>query len=54
MPAWLDNRFDGLDDKPQARVRVAAEVAAEQIADLRRRGIGEFHLYTNYKLISSH
>jgi 5,10-methylenetetrahydrofolate reductase, prokaryotic form len=55
VPAWLDNRFDGLDDKPQARVRVAAEVAAEQIADLRRRGIGEFHLYTMNKapLVSS-
>lgn len=55
IPAWLDRRFEGLDDNPQARARVAAEVAAEQIDDLRRRGIGEFHLYTMNKapLVSS-
>ncbi|KQO80330.1 methylenetetrahydrofolate reductase [NAD(P)H] [Rhizobium sp. Leaf262] len=46
VPAFLDERFAGLDDEPTARARVAAEVAAEQILDLQRRGINEFHLYT--------
>ncbi|ARO30959.1 MULTISPECIES: methylenetetrahydrofolate reductase [NAD(P)H] [unclassified Rhizobium] len=46
IPAFLDERFAGFDDKPEDRAKVAAEVAAEQIEDLVRRGIGDFHLYT--------
>lgn len=46
VPAWLDQRFAGLDDNPSERANVAADVAAEQIADLQRRGVDEFHLYT--------
>lgn len=46
IPAFLDARFEGLDDKPEERAKVAAEVAAEQIEDLMRRGLDEFHLYT--------
>ena len=34
------------DDRPEERAKVAADVAAEQIEDLIRRGIGDFHLYT--------
>ncbi|TCR92322.1 methylenetetrahydrofolate reductase [NAD(P)H] [Rhizobium sp. BK376] len=46
VPAFLDDRFEGLDEKPEERAEVAADVAAEQIEDLIRRGIREFHLYT--------
>lgn len=46
IPARLDERFAGLDDKPEERAKVAADVAAEQIEDLARRGYREFHLYT--------
>lgn len=46
VPSFLDARFEGLDDNPTDRAKVAAEVAAEQIEDLQRRGISEFHLYT--------
>ena len=46
IPSWLDERFDGLDDDLEERAKVAADVAAEQISDLVRRGIHEFHLYT--------
>ena len=46
IPAFLDARFAGYDDKPEERAKVAAEVAAEQIEDLIRRGLHEFHLYT--------
>lgn len=55
VPAWLENRFAGLDDRPEARADAAAEIAAEQIADLERRGIREFHIYTMNKapLVSS-
>ncbi|MGV8938827.1 MAG: methylenetetrahydrofolate reductase [NAD(P)H] [Allorhizobium sp.] len=46
VPSRLDTRFAGLDDQPGPRAQMAIEVAAEQIADLTDRGIGEFHLYT--------
>ncbi|MFB9914152.1 methylenetetrahydrofolate reductase [NAD(P)H] [Rhizobium paknamense] len=46
IPSWLDDRFAGVEDNPQARVVVAAQVAAEQITDLMGRGVDEFHIYT--------
>jgi len=46
IPAFLDERFDGYEEKPEERAKVAADVAAEQIEDLMRRGLYEFHLYT--------
>jgi methylenetetrahydrofolate reductase (NADPH) len=46
VPGFLDERFEGLDEKPQERAEVAADVAAEQIEDLYRRGIRDIHLYT--------
>jgi methylenetetrahydrofolate reductase (NADPH) len=46
IPAFLDERFDGYEEKPEERAKVAADVAAEQIEDLMRRGLHEFHLYT--------
>jgi methylenetetrahydrofolate reductase (NADPH) len=46
VPDWLAARFAGLDDDPAARLRVGAEVAAEQASRLIREGLGELHLYT--------
>lgn len=46
IPSFLDDRFAGYDDKPEERAEVAADVAAEQIEDLMKRGLTEFHLYT--------
>lgn len=46
VPSFLDVRFEGLDENPTDRAKVAADVAAEQIEDLQRRGFHEFHLYT--------
>ena len=46
IPAFLDERFAGTDDDAARRFDVAADVAAEQIADLVRRGVNDFHLYT--------
>ena len=46
VPAWLIERFDGLDDDPETRKMIAASVAIEQVARLRREGIDEFHFYT--------
>jgi len=49
VPQWLAERFDGLDDDPQTRSLVAAATAAEQVIDLTRRGVSEFHFYTMNK-----
>ena len=39
VPAWLAERFDGLQDDPQTHALVAAAVAAEQVMDLVERGV---------------
>ena len=46
VPAWLAERFDGLDDDPQTHALVASAVAAEQVFDLVERGVSQFHFYT--------
>lgn len=46
VPAWLTERFDGLEDDPETRKLIAASVAIEQVARLRREGVQEFHFYT--------
>lgn len=46
MPGFLDDRFEGLDEKPEDRAKVAADVAAEQIEELARHGFKHIHLYT--------
>jgi methylenetetrahydrofolate reductase (NADPH) len=46
VPASLARRFEGLDEDPETRHLVAAAVAAEQVLDLKRRGVTDFHFYT--------
>jgi methylenetetrahydrofolate reductase (NADPH) len=46
IPAWLGERFHGLDDDHQTRKLVGAIVAAEQVDRLRRAGFEDFHFYT--------
>ncbi len=46
VPDWLRNRFDGLDDDPDTRRMIAANVAIEQVQRLRQHGVEEFHFYT--------
>lgn len=46
IPPSLARRFDGLDREPETRNLVAAMVAAEQVAALRREGVRHFHFYT--------
>jgi methylenetetrahydrofolate reductase (NADPH) len=46
VPAWLRQRFDGLDDDAETRRMIAANVAIEQVQHLRRHGVEEFHFYT--------
>jgi methylenetetrahydrofolate reductase (NADH) len=46
LPAWLADRFGGLDDDAATRKLIAAAVAAEQVLDLVDRGVTTFHFYT--------
>ncbi len=46
VPTWLRQLFDGLDDDPETRRMIAANVAIEQVQRLRRHGVHEFHFYT--------
>jgi len=46
VPAWLAERFDGLENDPQTHMLVASAVAAEQVMDLVERGVSDFHFYT--------
>lgn len=46
VPQSLADRFAGLENDPETRKLVAATVAAEQVNDLRQRGVNEFHFYT--------
>lgn len=46
VPAWLADRFDGLDDDPVTRRLIAASIVAEQVQALADRGVRDFHFYT--------
>ncbi len=46
IPAWLAQRFEGLEDDAEIRRMIAASVAIEQVQALTRHGVGEFHFYT--------
>jgi methylenetetrahydrofolate reductase (NADPH) len=46
VPDFVERRLQPFDDLPAERAKLASELAAEQFADLRDRGISEFHFYT--------
>ncbi len=46
VPDALRERFTGLEDDPETRRMIAASVAIEQVDELRRHGVSEFHFYT--------
>ncbi len=46
VPAWLHERFAGLEADDETRRLLAASVAIEQVEALKRHGVREFHFYT--------
>ena len=46
VPAWLNERFEGLDDDPETRQMISANVAIELVERLQSEGVSEFHFYT--------
>ncbi|MFY9657145.1 MAG: methylenetetrahydrofolate reductase [NAD(P)H] [Methylocystis sp.] len=47
VPAWLADRFEGLENDHDTHAIVAAATVVEQVMDLVRNGVKEFHFYTN-------
>jgi len=46
VPHWLHTKFDGLDDDPETRQMISANVAIELVQRLQKEGVSEFHFYT--------
>ncbi|MCX8505124.1 MAG: methylenetetrahydrofolate reductase [NAD(P)H] [Alphaproteobacteria bacterium] len=46
IPDWMSAQFEGLDADPDTRRLVAASIAVDQVMELRRLGVDEFHFYT--------
>ena len=46
VPEWLCRRFDGLEEDPETRKMIAANIAIEQVQRMQSEGINEFHFYT--------
>jgi len=46
VPAWLAERFAGLEEDPDTRRLIAAAFAIGQVETLAREGVEEFHFYT--------
>lgn len=45
VPDWLIARFEGLEDKPEEALKVAADLLARQSEDLAAQGVGHIHYY---------
>jgi len=46
IPQWMDNLFEGLDQRPAARQLVSATIAAEMCRRLYAGGLRHSHFYT--------
>ena len=46
IPRWLVERFEGLDQDPEARTAVATATTTELCQRLKREGVTGFHFYT--------
>ena len=46
IPAWMADRFEGLEDDLETHALVASAVAAEQVLELVDEGVREFHFFT--------
>jgi methylenetetrahydrofolate reductase (NADPH) len=46
VPAWLHEKFAGLEDKPEEARKVAVDLLCEQVLDLARNNVSHIHFYT--------
>jgi len=46
VPAWLHEKFAGLDEDPETLQMISANIAIDLVEELEREGVSEFHFYT--------
>ncbi|AHG20126.1 5,10-methylenetetrahydrofolate reductase [Chania multitudinisentens RB-25] len=46
VPSWMNSMFAGLDDDPETRKMVGANIAMDMVKILSREGVKDFHFYT--------
>ncbi|MFU9136434.1 methylenetetrahydrofolate reductase [Erwinia tasmaniensis] len=46
VPGWMTRMFEGLDDDPETRKMVGANVAMDMVKILSHEGVKDFHFYT--------
>lgn len=46
VPGWMNSMFEGLDDDPETRKLVGANIAMDMVKILSREGVKDFHFYT--------
>lgn len=46
VPQWMQTMFDGLDNDPETRKLVGADIAMGMVKILSREGVKDFHFYT--------
>ena len=46
VPTWMAQAFEGLDQDPETRNLIAANIAIEQVLALQSEGVEDFHFYT--------
>ncbi|BDH44056.1 methylenetetrahydrofolate reductase [Salmonella enterica subsp. enterica serovar Choleraesuis] len=46
VPKWMDAQFEGLDNDPETRKLVGANIAMDMVKILSREGVKDFHFYT--------
>ena len=46
VPNWMTSMFEGLDEDPETRKMVGANVAMDMVKILSREGVKDFHFYT--------
>lgn len=46
VPGWMHRMFEGLDDDPETRKLVGANIAMDMVKILSREGVKDFHFYT--------
>lgn len=46
VPQWMTHMFEGLDDDPETRKLVGANIAMDMVKILSREGVKDFHFYT--------
>ncbi|CAJ0992603.1 methylenetetrahydrofolate reductase [Pantoea sp. Nvir] len=46
VPGWMHAMFEGLDDDPETRKIIGANIAMDMVKILSREGVKDFHFYT--------